>query len=1127
MKLPCLAILAALVCTTLCRAQGVAVFSDDFSTAALLIEKWKLSSAKAWKVEGGQLLAPDRGGTRVATANVTHDGPIEVQLRLKAVAFDGARWCGVRVRGVHFTLRRDCFWYVYNIHGKKRALGNSFTAGKPASNQWHDFRIVNQGTHFQWFVDGRLLFEFNEPSSIQGGDTLLAVATAGPAVAFDDVQVRVLPTGGDASPNLLRNSSFEVVPDHVPTAWTPRFISHVPPEIVWRDWRVDEGEAHHGERSLRIVGNRRTGNGFFPAQTGIAVGKPCTFSVYLKADQPGRKARLVFWEWLGRWRHKPIVLTAEWQRYSFTLEAPEKNRVRGGLEFREDGVIWADAAQLELGSEATEYAPCALDAAKPGAELDSLPTAPPRALRVVDAPPVLDGRLDDAVWSDPARVWPLLRARGKAPTEKTDAYVLFSQGVLYVGMRCHDSQMEKLTAKVEDHDGNVFLDDSIEIFLDTNLDRLSYYQLTVNSKGVRFDAAPGRNRSWNGDWQARTFVGEGFWSVEAALPLATLDVTPATSPDWGMNLCRHCARLGEYSATAVTLTPNFHKADRYPVLKWPGADVFRPFLIVPVDLELVEVQPGRRRLAGRLTNRTGQARTVRVRGDAPGGKWESPPVTVAPGKTVEFSVDAVAVGEGGASEATLAGAIVTDEQKPRVLRRFQLAVPVRPLFGGLLERSVYSVEDKALFLAEIRLSPEQLQKGKVRLTLGKDGKRSVEFAPLAERMDLALPIADLPPGSHPLVASLLDAGGAELAVVKTTVKKLPPSRTAVAIDRARQCLLVRGKPILPIMPLYSLHWVSPLEEVDARLNHWADSGFTAVAVVCHINRKETEAIWECVFARAAERDLKIVAWPAGFNKLPLEEFGKFIERWKDHPALLVWHPVDEPELYAKAEEVVEIMDYFAERDPYHPVYMNNTVMGIPSRFAGLAGDIVSLDDYLTNRPGRKVIEMVRDVEMMREAAAPTRRPVWLYLTGNNLQNHTKEPSAAQQVAQTYGCVIAGASGIKYFLGDPVCKAHWTAMKRTNREITSLAPVIFSRQPAPAVECSSAAIVFMTRRVGSNVYLISVNLEDRAVDATFALSDMDRADAVVLFEDRVVRLESGSLKDAFAPHQRHVYRLHAR
>ena len=141
-------------------------------------------------------------------------------------------------------------------------------------------------------------------------------------------------------------------------------------------------------------------------------------------------------------------------------------------------------------------------------------------------------------------------------------------------------------------------------------------------------------------------------------------------------------------------------------------------------------------------------------------------------------------------------------------------------------------------------------------------------------------------------------------------------------------------------------------------------------------------------------------------------------------------------------------------------------MGIPSRFAGLPGDIISIDEYLTNREGRKVRKIIDQVEGMVAAAAPTHRPVWMFLVGNNLYNHTREP---------------------------------TLPNRSPKLMEPQLPVL-------------------------PVYLLSVNLDTQPVTADFSFPGIQSVGGVVLFEDRRAAILDGKMQEDFAPHQRHVYRF---
>src|SRR5262245_34817720 len=68
-----------------------------------------------------------------------------------------------------------------------------------------------------------------------------------------------------------------------------------------------------------------------------------------------------------------------------------------------------------------------------------------------DAPPVLDGRLDDPVWSEAAFVEDLhvvVSNEFGEPAERSRIYVAFDDDNLYFGARFWDSKPEQVVAKV-------------------------------------------------------------------------------------------------------------------------------------------------------------------------------------------------------------------------------------------------------------------------------------------------------------------------------------------------------------------------------------------------------------------------------------------------------------------------------------------------------------------------------------------------------------------------------------------------------------------------------------------------------------------------------------------------------
>jgi hypothetical protein len=236
--------------------------------------------------------------------------------------------------------------------------------------------------------------------------------------------------------------------------------------------------------------------------------------------------------------------------------------------------------------------------------------------------------------------------------------------------------------------------------------------------------------------------------------------------------------------------------------------------------------------------------------------------------------------------------------------------------------------------------------------------------------------------------------------------------------------------------------------------------------------------------------------------------------------------IDEPEIGPiPAEDVEAFMVAHRAASPYTPVFMNNTIVGIPRRYANLKTDILMLDDYLTNRENRKVGEMIDATDMMMEAGRADRIPVFYFLAGENMQNHYRECTYAEQVAQTYGVIIAGARGVSYFCSLPLYSEDYRAAVDVNRELLELEEVIFSLEKTSGAAISDRAVRFMTRRRGDKVFVIALNTDnDRGADVEIALPQEFRyaATAEARFENRKVDVRNGKIRDQFKPLARHVY-----
>lgn len=170
-------------------------------------------------------------------------------------------------------------------------------------------------------------------------------------------------------------------------------------------------------------------------------------------------------------------------------------------------------------------------------------------------PPIIDGVLDDPSWREAHGVtgFSLLRGEGLAK-EQTYAFVLYDNSYLYVAFICLESRPDLITVRNFERDGAVWLDDCVEVFIDTNHDHLTYFHIIANIAEVSYDEI-GRLQpwTWNCDWQVFVTRYEDRWTVEIAIPFWCMNMeTPRPGEIWGFNLNREEWRLGEKSGWAPT-----------------------------------------------------------------------------------------------------------------------------------------------------------------------------------------------------------------------------------------------------------------------------------------------------------------------------------------------------------------------------------------------------------------------------------------------------------------------------------------------------------------------------------------------------------------------------------------------
>jgi Concanavalin A-like lectin/glucanases superfamily len=166
-------------------------------------------------------------------------------------------------------------------------------------------------------------------------------------------------TGRPGMTNMMQNPSLE---DATIANWPDYcFPYYASPRINAQNqgWGLETTSPYHGSKCLKIIKNQTNVNGLqfnlVPAHDDNN-GKDYTFSVYMKASQSGLRVKLGNTEA----NNSQYTLTTSWARYEYTCNLPKDLDLdeiysKFYLYLIDDGTIWIDAIQVEVGSSATTF----------------------------------------------------------------------------------------------------------------------------------------------------------------------------------------------------------------------------------------------------------------------------------------------------------------------------------------------------------------------------------------------------------------------------------------------------------------------------------------------------------------------------------------------------------------------------------------------------------------------------------------------------------------------------------------------------------------------------------------------------------------------------------------------------
>lgn len=161
----------------------------------------------------------------------------------------------------------------------------------------------------------------------------------------------------------------------------------------------------------------------------------------------------------------------------------------------------------------------------------------------VEAVPVIDGLLDDAIWKNAALFGDFVQTQpgdNVAPKHPMEYMMAYDAKNLYIAFKVKQDR-NTVRATVSRRD-NIFNDDYVGVFLDTFNDQRQAYIFFFNPLGIQGDGTmtEGRGEDYSVDlvYESKGVLTEDGFTVEAAIPFKSLRYEAGKGKNWGIHIFR-------------------------------------------------------------------------------------------------------------------------------------------------------------------------------------------------------------------------------------------------------------------------------------------------------------------------------------------------------------------------------------------------------------------------------------------------------------------------------------------------------------------------------------------------------------------------------------------------------------
>ena len=754
--------------------------------------------------------------------------------------------------------------------------------------------------------------------------------------------------------------------------------------------------------------------------------------------------------------------------------------------------------------------------------------------------PVIDGKSSDKCWDTVAwnSGFNLIGDKDSKAPVKTKFKFLHDNNNLYLIVVADEPFTNKIKAKIKVRDRNVFFDDSIELFLNANNDNTTYHQFIFNTRGTIYDSEHTQGgvlnyAQWNCEAKTKSHVGKDKWTLEAVIPIVALNVN---SKKWRFNIGRN--RTTESKWRSYTFSGRFDHPSTFATLNFIDADFSKYNINIKslYDKKTI-IRNGKAYFTAKtfIQNNTDKTLFVKIdTGLSKGGKYQVKK-GIGSGDNQEVIIN-IPVKKEGIQQAYIK---VYDYRNNALLGFLDREVKIKvigleiKLTKPVYRNNIYATQKLSKIAGNIitPLDKKALSHTSLMITLNNRKNKvigSVKIKKVKENNKFSIPVKNLKLGRYVLDAKLLK-NNKVLYSNSTVINKLPKVADEFRIDKHGN-VLHNGKFFMPY------GWFSLSAKYFEEEKKHGTNIFLSYVAYYYSDKKikkwfdlaHKHGLKIIIYAYSARSQLNKEEWRKPLSNKDALAIRKWVNKWKNHPAIAAWYLGDEPfirlALPARMEAIYKIV---SSADPYHPTIILEDVVDGIYKYADYC-DILMADPYPTFAKGGYAIRGMEHISRFSEAIDEHKgKGHWMTPQAFNYQDfgasNNRAPNFVELRCQQYKLFVGGSTGTIWWVHYnaqkyPACEY---GVRYLAKEVGLLKAVVEQNWRRKILKTSSKSLnAAWYKNINGHDYIIAVNMQVAGINAKITLPV--NKTWYVMSENRKVQSNGKFLQDKFGMYEVHIY-----